>query len=62
MSETEVTEEEKVIEWRLYELLQAGYPLRTAENIALRMDIDLHQAIELLESGCKPRVAWKILR
>lgn len=58
----EISEEEKVVQWRLYELLQAGFPPRTAENISERVDIDLHKAIELMERGCRPRTVWTILR
>ena len=46
--------------WRLHVLLQAGYPLRVAERIA-RSDADLHQAVAMLQRGCTPQVAARIL-
>jgi hypothetical protein len=46
--------------WRLHVLLQAGYPLRVAERIA-KSAADLHQAVEMLERGCTPHVAARIL-
>lgn len=53
-------EHDRVEAWRLSQLLDAGYPLRTAERIAAA-DIDLHRAIDLLEQGCKPALAARIL-
>jgi hypothetical protein len=46
--------------WRLHVLLQAGYPLNVAERIALA-DADLHVAVNMLEHGCAPQVAVRIL-
>jgi len=46
--------------WRLHVLLQAGYPLRLAERVA-RSNADLHLAVEMLERGCTPGVAARIL-
>jgi hypothetical protein len=46
--------------WRLHVLLQAGYPLRVAERLATSA-ADLHQAVEMLERGCTPHVAARIL-
>ncbi len=46
--------------WRLHVLLQAGYPLRLAERLA-RSDADLHRAVEMVQCGCVPHVAARIL-
>lgn len=46
--------------WRLHVLLQAGYPLSVAERLA-RSGADLHQAVEMLDRGCAPSVAARIL-
>jgi hypothetical protein len=51
---------EEVEAWRLHVLLQAGYPLKVAERIA-RADADLHVAVEMLEQGCAPHIAARIL-
>ena len=48
--------------WRRFELIVAGFPPAIAEKIARRSDIDLHKAAELLERGCDPKVAFRILR
>ena len=46
--------------WRLHVLLQAGYPLKVAERIAAA-DTDLHVAVKILERGCAPHMAARIL-
>ena len=66
MSQTEVhvledTELEKIERWRSEELERAGYGTRAAGRLAARHDIDLHYAIELLDLGCPPELAIKIL-
>ena len=46
--------------WRLHVLLQAGYPLRVAERLA-KSPADLHRAVAMLELGCTPHTAARIL-
>ncbi len=55
------TEEERVIRWRISKLTQAGYRWPASLLIAARSDIDLHQASGLLQRGCPPETALKIL-
>jgi hypothetical protein len=55
------TEQERVERWRAEELLRAGYDPAAATDLAARMDVDLHGAIELLERGCPADVAVRIL-
>lgn len=47
--------------WRLRQLLNAGWTLHRAEQIAARLDIDLHRATDLLAQGCDQRTALRIL-
>jgi hypothetical protein len=66
MSQTELyvledTELEKIERWRAEELVRAGYGTRAAGRLSARHDIDLHRAVELLEQGCPPELATKIL-
>ena len=66
MAQTEVqvledTEHEKIVRWRAEELERAGYGTRAAGRLAARYDIDLDRAIELLDQGCPPELAIKIL-
>ncbi len=64
MSETETvdrpSERAKVESWRLHVLMEAGYPLPLAERVAAS-ECDLHRAVELVKSGCEPKVAAEIL-
>jgi hypothetical protein len=66
MSQTELnvledTELERIERWRAEELMRAGYGARAAGRLSARHDIDLHQAVELLEQGCPAELAIKIL-
>ena len=66
MGETELqiledTEQQLIELWRTEELERAGYSSRAAGRLAARHDIDLHQAVRLLERGCSPELALKIL-
>jgi hypothetical protein len=47
--------------WRLEQLLHAGYPIAIAEQLAARHDVDLHQAVGLVDRGCVPELAGRIL-
>ncbi len=54
-------ERAKVESWRLHVLMEAGYPLPLAEQIA-RSNADLHEAVTLVaERGCRPELAAEIL-
>ena len=55
------SEIERVERWRVEELMRAGYDPLAAGQIALRSDIDLHQAIGLLAHGCPVDLAVRIL-
>jgi hypothetical protein len=50
----------RVESWRLHVLLEAGYPVHLAERIA-GSEVDLHDAVGLLERGCEPTTAAEIL-
>jgi hypothetical protein len=56
----EQSERSKVESWRLYVLIEAGYPLHAAERLA-SSDADLHQAVELIGQGCEHATAAEIL-
>ena len=65
MADTELidrqSERAKVESWRLHVLIESGYPLPLAEKLAAALDADLHAAVELVRSGCEPRIAAEIL-
>lgn len=56
------SELERVTSWRAERLERAGYDRDVAHELAERADVDLHRAIELLERGCDPAMAARILR
>jgi hypothetical protein len=56
------TEQEIVEDWRAQELKRAGYPVDFANELAMRPDVDLHYAVELVAyRGCAPDLAAQIL-
>jgi hypothetical protein len=57
----ETTEIERIERWRTDALERAGYSSRAAQEIAARLDIDLHVATSLLERGCSEELAVQIL-
>jgi hypothetical protein len=63
MVETEEKRREDriVLGWRYEELVRAGYSEREAMLVADRVDVDLHRAIALVESGCPAKTALRIL-
>jgi hypothetical protein len=58
--ESEHPERSKVQSWRLHVLIEAGYPLPLAEQLA-DSEADLHRAVELVDSGCAHETAARIL-
>ena len=50
-----------VIDWRREQLLDAGFPGGLAEELACDWRFDLHALIELVERGCDPALAARIL-
>jgi hypothetical protein len=56
-----VTEKRSIVGWRRDRLAAAGFPLPLAANIATDAGYDLHAVIELVERGCPPELAVRIL-
>lgn len=52
---------ERIERWRREELERAGYSAEAAAEIAIRLDVDLHYAVQLLERGCPADIAVRIL-
>ena len=57
----EAVRDARVTAWRFEQLRQAGYEDAAAADLAERDDIDLHRAVELVEAGCSPTLAVRIL-
>ena len=55
------SELERIERWRAEALERAGYPAEAARALAARHDIDLHSATDLVEQGCPPEIALRIL-
>ena len=55
------TEEQRIESWRMEALERAGYDRRAAAILACRKDVDLHQAMSMLQNGCSPELALRIL-
>ena len=62
-AETDIaeSESERIHRWRAEELQRAGYSSSQALELALRHDVDLHHAVDLLRRGCSVELAMKIL-
>jgi hypothetical protein len=55
-----VTDDE-VVAWRREQLGRAGCRRFEAEVLARERQVDLHEAVALLERGCPPKLALEIL-
>jgi hypothetical protein len=66
MTDTQLQEreaaQEEIFSWRLEQLMSAGYGPGEAKFLARRLDVDLHEATDLLRDGCPPDLAVAILR
>lgn len=61
---TETTNErvqEDVVRWRREQLARSGFPRELAARLAEDPRYDLHALIELVERGCPPDLAVRIL-
>jgi len=55
------TEAEEILRWRFSELLRAGYDTDAAMVVASHVEVDLHSATELVQRGCPPKTAIRIV-
>ena len=53
--------DEEVVSWRSEQLIRAGCDAFCAAILARHSHVDLHEAVDLLERGCPPKVALGIL-
>jgi hypothetical protein len=54
-------EAEQVVAWRSCRLLDAGFDPVLAEVLAREPRVDLHALLQLVERGCPPALAARIL-
>ena len=54
-------EESDVIRWRWAALRRAGYDEESARELARRIEVDLHRAVDLVRAGCPSELSYRIL-
>ncbi len=62
MDETANTETDRIIKWRRDQARKLGYEATEAEILADEWHIDLDRLAKLIDRGCRPMTALKILR
>jgi hypothetical protein len=50
-----------VVAWRRCRLLEAGFPDALARELTCTPHVDLHALLELVDRGCPPALAARIL-
>jgi hypothetical protein len=51
----------EVVRWRRERLTEAGFPVSVTARLAKDARYDLHALIELVERGCPPHLAARIV-
>jgi hypothetical protein len=51
----------EVIAWRLDVLVRAGFDPKLARTLAVDASVDLHDLLNLVDRGCPPELAARIL-
>jgi hypothetical protein len=50
-----------VLTWRRCRLVEAGFPTELATQLAANPEIDVHELLALVDRGCPPHLAARIL-
>jgi hypothetical protein len=56
-----VDEAADVLAWRFDTLCRNGFDIESAAILASQVEIDLHDALSLVDRGCPPAIAVRIL-
>jgi hypothetical protein len=59
--QSKATAREKLFSWRVALLSDAGFAEQTAERVARDRAYDLHALLDLVDRGCPPELATRIL-
>ena len=51
----------RVLRWRMNQLIRVGFSPPEATELAVRLDVNLHEALALVQDGCPPETASRIL-
>jgi hypothetical protein len=57
----QIDEAAEVLAWRFDTLCRCGFDLDAAAVIAANVEVDLHRSVDLVERGCPPSIAARIL-
>jgi hypothetical protein len=57
----QVDEAAEVRAWRFEALYRCGYESDAAVVLAAKVEVDLHEAVDLIRRGCPPALAARIL-
>lgn len=52
---------EEAVEWRRRSLRRAGFPADLASEVAADVRLDLHALLQLVDRGCPPDLAVRIV-
>jgi len=55
------TSDAAIVCWRRQRLLDAGFSVKSSEKLARDLRVDLHGLLDLVQSGCPPELAVRIL-
>jgi hypothetical protein len=55
------TEDDEVVSWRSEQLRACGFDEALADSIARDFRYDLHDVVRLVERGCRPDLAARIM-
>ena len=58
---TNFVETGEILVWRRQQLMVGGFPARLASRLARDGRYDLHALLELVDRGCPPQLAIRIL-
>jgi len=50
-----------LVDWRRCRLIEAGFPVPLASVLARSHDVDVHALLQLVDRGCPPELAARIL-
>jgi hypothetical protein len=56
-----IDEAAEVLAWRFDSLCRSGYDLDAAAVLAANVEVDLHEAVDIVTRGCPPELAARIL-
>lgn len=59
--QAESTVRQEILSWRVALLREAGFPAEIAGRLARDRGYDLHALLELVDRGCPPELAARIL-